>query len=162
MAGDEGCLGKLKMKLRTNKLCLAANCLLCAIVVWRYGADLEGTEFIGGWLTGPLLNLYDVGTFLFVPALLLAFFFRRIAAAFALTASLLCLPLYLYFVATGPFRSVFRGEYSVPLQASFVWNSWAALGILTLVVATCVSLWNLATPARASKSAPGRPEQQQE
>lgn len=150
------------MKLRTNKLCLAANCLLCAIVVWRYGADLEGTEFIGGWLTGPLLNLYDVGTFLFVPALLLAFFFRRIAAAFALTASLLCLPLYLYFVAPGPFRSVFRGEYSVPLQASFVWNSWAALGILTLVVATCVSLWNLATPARASKSAPGRPEQQQE
>ena len=92
----------------------------------RSRSGREGTEFIGGWLTGPLLNLYDVGTFLFVPALLLAFFFRRIAAAFALTASLLCLPLYLYFVAPGPFRSVFRGEYSVPLQASFVWNSWAS------------------------------------
>jgi hypothetical protein len=134
------------MKLRTKKLCQTASCLLCAIVVWRYGSDLEGTEFIGGWLTGRLLNLYDVGTFLFVPALLLAFFFRRIAAAIALIASLLCLPLYLYFVAPGPFRSVFRGEYSIPLQATFVWNRWAALGILTLVVAICTSLWNLLTP----------------
>jgi hypothetical protein len=89
--------------------------------------------------------MHDVGTFLFVPALLLTFFLQRIAAGIALVASLLCFPLYLYFTTPGPFRWMFRGEYSVPLQANFVWSKWATLGMLTLVVAICVSLWNLTT-----------------
>ena len=56
-----------------TKLTQAAACLLCAVVVRRYGSDLEGTEFSGGWLTGPLLHMKDVGSLLFVLALLLTF-----------------------------------------------------------------------------------------
>jgi hypothetical protein len=128
-----------------KKTCLAASCLLCLIVGWRYGFNLDGTEFSGGRLTGRLLNLNDVGTLLFIPALLVTFFYRRIAAATSLTASLLCMPLYLYFIAPGPFRWVFRGEYKVLLQANFVWDGWTVLEMLPLAVAMSLALWNLAT-----------------
>src|SRR5437899_1952881 len=126
-----------------TKLTQAAACLVCAVVVWRYGSDLEGTEFSGGWLTGPLLDMKDVGTLLFVLALLLTFVYRRIAAATTLVASLLCLPLYLYFTTPGPFRWAFRGEYSVPLQANFVWNKWNIAGIVALTIAACLGIRGL-------------------
>jgi hypothetical protein len=147
------------MKLGTQKLGQAASCLLCVIVAWRHMDDFGASEFSGGWLTGTIFSMFDDGSLAFILAWLLTFFFRRIAAAIALMASLLCLPLYLYITAPGPFRSVFRGEYSVPLQTNFVWDRWAAFGILTLVVATCVSIWNLKTPAFESKPSPGSPEQ---
>jgi len=118
-------------------------CLLCAVITWRYSTGLEGTEFSGGWLTGRLLNASDVGTWLFVAALALAFPFRRIAAGAALTAALACLPLYLYIVAPGPFRRIMGGEYSVPLQASFVWDPLGILAICLLIVATAVSIRGL-------------------
>src|SRR5229473_3164725 len=110
-----------------QKVTQVATCLLGAGVALRYEsilAPLEGTEFGGGRLTGPLLTLYDVGALLFILALLLVFFYRRIAAAITILASLLCLPIYFYFTAPGPFRRVFRGEYKVPLQANFVWDRW--------------------------------------
>jgi hypothetical protein len=119
----------------TQKLAQAVTCLLCAIVVWRFGSNLEGTEFSGGRLTGPLLTLYDVGGLLFILSLPLALFYRRIAAAITILASLLCLPLYLYFATPGLFRLVFGGEYSVPLQTNFVWNRWTIFGILVLAIA---------------------------
>jgi hypothetical protein len=131
------------MRDRKTKLTQAAACLLSAVVVWRYGSDLEGTEFSGGWLTGPLLDMEDAGFLLFVLALPLTFFYRRIAAAATLIACLLCLPLYLYFTAPGPFRWVFRGEYSVPLEASFVWNTWAIIGIVALAIAAYVGVRSL-------------------
>ena len=126
-----------------TKITQSAVCLLCAVIVWRYGSDLEGTEFSGGWLTGPLLDMEETGSLLFVLALLLTFFYRRIAAATTLIACLLCLPLYLYFTAPGPFRRVFRGEYSVPLQASFVWNKWNITGIVALTIAACLGIRGL-------------------
>jgi hypothetical protein len=85
----------------------------------------------------------DVGTLLFVVALLLTLFYRRIAAATILIACFLCLPLYLYFTAPGPFRWVFRGEYSVPLRASFVWNKWNITGIVALTIAACLGIRGL-------------------
>jgi hypothetical protein len=85
----------------------------------------------------------ETGSLLFVLALLLTFFYRRIAAATTLIACLLCLPLYLYFTAPGPFRWVFRGEYSVPLQASFVSNKWAITGIVALAIAAYVGVRSL-------------------
>src|ERR1700730_7122881 len=109
--------------MKTNlkeKLGQAAICLLCIILVWNYRSDLEGTEFSGGWLTGPLLDMKYVGSFMFILALLLTLPYRRIAAAIATVASLLCLPLYLYFTAPGPFLWAFRGEYSVPASTTFV------------------------------------------
>jgi hypothetical protein len=58
-------------------------------------------------------------------------------------ASLLCLPLYLYFATPGPFRWVFRGEYSIPLQAKFFWGKWNVTGIVALVIAACVGVRSL-------------------
>ena len=138
------------------KLTQAAACLLSAVLVWRYGFDLEGSEFSGGWLTGPLLNMEDVGSLLFILALLLTFFYRRIAAATTLIACLLCFPLYLYFTAPGLFRWIFsRAEWSVPLHASFVWNKRSILGIVVMAIAAFVSVRNLLTPASSkSQSSP--------
>jgi hypothetical protein len=85
----------------------------------------------------------DGGTLLFVVALLLTFFYRRIAAATTLIACFLCLPLYLYFTAPGPFRWVFRGEYSVSPQANFVWNKWNIAGIVALTIAACLGIRGL-------------------
>jgi hypothetical protein len=82
----------------------------------------------------------DAGSILFVVALLLSFFYRRIAAAIMLLACLLCLPLYLYFLAPGPFRGAFRGDYSVPLQASFVWNNWNVAGIAAMTIASAIGV----------------------
>jgi hypothetical protein len=82
----------------------------------------------------------DLGSALFLAALLLTIFFPRAAAAFALTAALLCLPFYLYILMPGTYRWIFKGEYSVPLQRPFVWNNWAAVGILTLGISGILSL----------------------
>jgi hypothetical protein len=126
-----------------TKLMQVAVCLVCAIAVWRYGSALERTEFSGGWLTAPLLEMKDVGSLLFVVALLLTFFYRRIAAAIALLACLLCLTLFLNLTAPGPFRRVFGGQYSVPLQANFVGGVWAITGMIALAIAAAVCLRSL-------------------
>lgn len=130
------------MKDSKQKLWQAATYLLCIIITWRNPYGLYG-EFSGGRVTGRLLDSHDVGGSLFVVALFLTFPYRRIAAATAIFASFLCAPLYLYFLAPGPFRWVFRGEYSVPLGANFVWNSWAVESMFALAFATCVSLFVL-------------------
>jgi hypothetical protein len=44
----------------------------------------------------------DIGTALFVLALIGSFVYPRIARAIVLASSLLCLPLYLYFIAPAP------------------------------------------------------------
>ena len=133
----------------------AAACLMCAVIVWRHGSSLGGTEFSGGRLTGPLLDMENVGSLLFVLALLLTFFYRRIAAVTTLLACLLCLPIYLYFTAPVPFRWVFRGEYSLPLQSNFVWNKLDAAGIVAVVIAACVGIRSLlyAVEPQSRKSA---------
>src|ERR1700720_4013523 len=121
-----------------KKLCLVASCLLCLIVIWKYGFafSFAGTEASGGALTAPLENLYDIGFLLFLIALFLALFYPRIAAATMVLASLLCLPFYLYFTTPGLFPRVFpKMIWEHPLEANFIWNRWAILGILTLAVA---------------------------
>jgi hypothetical protein len=40
----------------------AGGCLLCVFLALRNTDGLEGTEFSGGWLTGPLLSMEDIGT----------------------------------------------------------------------------------------------------
>jgi hypothetical protein len=103
--------------------------------------NLEGTEFSGGKLTGPLLHMSDIGTLLFVIALLLVWFFRRVAATVSLIGALLCLPLFLFFTVPGLFYHLFnRYEFKVPLRANVVWNSWAVLGILAVVMALYLNL----------------------
>lgn len=131
------------MKYGRKELWQAASCFLCAVVTWRIPAGLAGSEFSGGSLTGRLLTFYEIGTYLFVLALVMTFVHQRIAAGIALTASLLCVPLYLYVAVPGLFRRFANGEYSIPLQGNFVWDKWAIFGMLALAVAVCVCLRGL-------------------
>jgi len=142
------------IKEKKQKLMQSLICFSCAIVAWRYPSGLEGTEFSGGWLTGRLLVMCAVGSLLFVAALILTFFSRRISAGIALTACLLCLPLYLYFTAPGPYRWVFKGEYSVPLQSRFVWDTGSVIGMFLLGIAVfvCTRALLTADPERVSVS----------
>ena len=118
------------MAFGRRELLQAASCLVCVVLAQRNSFWLGGTEFSGGRLTGPILDSLEIGSLLFVLALVFTFVRPRVAAVLAIFASLLCLPLYLYFTAPGPFRRVFGGKYSVPLQANFVWDRsaiWAFL-----------------------------------
>jgi hypothetical protein len=100
-------------------------------------ASVEGSEFLGGRIRGPLTTTAEIGS-IFSLALLITLWYPRVAAAIALAASVLCLPLYFYLAAPGPFRWIFKGEYSVPLQASFVWHTWAVAGMFTIAIAAYV------------------------
>jgi hypothetical protein len=113
-------------------------CVLSVALLWPKIAGVEATEFSGGRVTGPLLTITEIGIALFAVALLATFVYPRVAASIAIAAALLCLPFYLYFMAPGPFRRLFKGEYSVLVQASFVWNLWTVVGAGILAVTTYV------------------------
>jgi hypothetical protein len=127
--------------MNIGKVLQAAACLLCAAVAWKFSVvGLVGTEFSGGRLTGPLLTLSISGFGVFVLTLILTFMFQRLAAIGALVASLLCLPLYFYFLVPGFVQRMIPGDYSVHVQGIFVWNGWAFLGMLTLAIVVYLSL----------------------
>ena len=134
--------------LRKQKLLQAASCLVCLVVAQRNSFELGGTEFSGGRLTGPILDSLEIGSLLFVLAMILTFVRPRIAAALVIIASLLCLPLYLFLTAPGVSRRILGGEYSVPLQANFAWGRSAIAGVLTIAVAIYIFIWNLRTVER--------------
>jgi hypothetical protein len=115
-------------------------CLACTGVLWIHLDDFVASEFSGGRLTGPLFKMADLGALLFLMAVLLTFFLRRVASTIALAATLLCFPFYLYILMPGPYRWIFKGEYSVPLQRPFHWDTWAVAGILCLLFAAILSL----------------------
>jgi hypothetical protein len=127
-------------KHKVWQLCLF---LVCIALTWMYGNDLGTSEFSGGRITGPILTMFDSGTLLFVAALIVTFFYPRFSAAIGVAASLLCIPLYFYFVAPGPFRWLFRGEYSVPLGTKFVWGKWELAGMLVLGLTAVLSVRNI-------------------
>ncbi|MGB0015272.1 MAG: hypothetical protein WCF73_08225 [Candidatus Sulfotelmatobacter sp.] len=133
-----------------QQLWLAVSCLVCVIVALRNTNGLEGTEFSGGWLTGPLLSMADIGTVLFVLAFIVTFMYPRIAGAIGLASSLLCLPLYLYFVAPVPFNQIFGFGHQFKVQPSggFHWSKWAIGGVLTLAVSIYVCLRGFAVTSR--------------
>ncbi|HZV88988.1 MAG TPA: hypothetical protein VFF95_15670 [Candidatus Binatus sp.] len=127
-------------KLPKEKAWQAVACLACTIVLWIHLDDFGASEFSGGRLTGPLFRMADLGSLFFLMALILTFFLRRTAATIALAAVLLCLPFYFYILMPGPYRWLFKGEYSVPLNRPFHWDSWAAAGVLSLLFAATLSL----------------------
>jgi hypothetical protein len=127
-------------KIRKGKVWQASGCLISIVVLWARLDSLGASEFRGGSLTGPLFALAELSSLLFLVALLLTFFLRRLSATIALAGTLFCLPLYLYFLMPGPYRWVFGGEFSVPLRGSLRWNTWAVVGTLSLVFAAISSL----------------------
>jgi Na+(H+)/acetate symporter ActP len=147
-------------KFGKQELWQAASCVLCLAVAWIRLDDIGSSEFSGGWLTGPIFLMADAGSDFFIPAMILAFFYRRIAAGIAFVACLLCLPLYLYFIAPGPFRWIFKGEYSVSLRANFYYNNWAIAGIISIVVAVFVHLRSFSAIKMKIKPTPEHEETQ--
>lgn len=121
-----------------QKLLQAAAILFCTIVALKFVLDLEGTEFGGGRVTSHLLDLSEDGSDLLLAAIPLTFLRRRTAAAMASLGCLLCLPLYLFFIAPGPYRWLVPGpEWSFRV-ASFVWDWWAIAGVMSLALAAYV------------------------
>lgn len=125
-------------KPQKQQITLALSCLACAGVALRNTRGLEGTEFSG--LTGPLLSMADAASVLFVLALFVSFVYPRAAGATALVSSLLCLPLYLYFLAPVAFNRIFGfgHEFKVQPSAGFRWDAWAVAGVLSLAITAYV------------------------
>jgi hypothetical protein len=140
----------LTKKAGKHRLWLAINCLVCVVVALRNTNGLEGTEFSGGSLTGPLLSMIDIGSVLFVLAFIVAFIYPRIAGTIGLASSLLCLPLYLYFIAPVPFNQIFGFGHELKVQPGrgFHWDRWAIAGVLTLGVTTYLCLRGFAVTSR--------------
>ena len=137
---------------RTFRILQAVACLLCAILIWRYDAPLEGTEFSAGRITGPLLEMANVSILLFAIGLILSFFRSRLSAAVTLGAALLALPLFLYFTCPGPFRYIFKGNYSVPAPQSLVLDIPSLAGVSAIILAMVFSCRNLSAVQSRVKS----------
>ena len=97
-------------------------------------------------MTGPVFRIFDVSFVLYLAAAAGLLLFRRVAAVIALVAALLALPMYLYFVAPGPFRALTGGVYSVHVAANFVWNTWCVAGITPVAVTSFECLRSLKKP----------------
>jgi hypothetical protein len=86
---------------------------LCVLLALQITGGHDGAEFSGVWLTGPLLSMEDIGSSLFIIAVVPTFVFPRVAAVIGLASSVFCLPLYLCLVAPVPFAQIFaRGTSS--------------------------------------------------
>lgn len=142
--------GHVLTKLTRQNVWQAIALLASAGVLWIHLGDFGASEFSGGWLTGKILTMADTGALLFLSALVLTIFVPRAGAIVALVAIVLYLPFYLYVVMPGPYRRIFKGEYSVPLQTAFVWNSWAIAGIITITLAAALSIRRLSERSRSS------------
>lgn len=121
----------------------AAACLLCGVLVWRYVTQLEPTEFSGGRTTGPLLAAANFSILLFAAGLVATLLNNRLSVIATLAASLLALPLFLYFTCPGPFRHIFKGNYSVPAPRDFVSDTTSIIAIVAVILALLVSFCNL-------------------
>ena len=147
---------KVVTRIRKQKLLLAGTCCASLTAAWLSLGTVDGSEFLGGRITGPVFTAAETGSIFFFIASLVTFWYPRVSAGITLAASVLCLPLYFYFTAPGPFRWIFRGEYSVPLQASFVWDTWAVAGMFTIAIAAYVCFRIFSQP-QTDSSAPAAP-----
>jgi hypothetical protein len=120
----------------------SATCLISVILVFRFAVPIEAAEFGGGGVTRHLVDLEEIGVLLFVVAIVLSFLYARLASIAAITACFLCLPFYIYFIIPGLFRRILPGEYSIPLQTYFVWNTWAVIGLFSMVLTFAVHIRN--------------------
>lgn len=128
--------------------------LICAVLVWFYTLPLDGSEFSGGRITGPILKFANLGVVFFGGAAILTLVRGFLGGLAGLIACLLTFPIYLYVVFPGPFRTLFRGDYSVPLRSSVAWDFNSALGMLALTLAAVGSLNLLLTRSAPEQDPP--------
>jgi hypothetical protein len=132
----------------------AGSFLLCAVLALYVTRGLDKSEFRGGWLTGPLLSMADIGTVLFILALVLTLLRPRVAAGFGLASSLLCVPLCAFFIAPVRFTYVFaRGhEFSVQPTPGLHWDTWSIATLLALAFAAYLCMRRFAASAQIPSS----------
>ena len=123
-----------------KKIVQSASYLVCAAVAFAVPNNLVESEFSIGLVSGALLRLHNLGTWLFVLAILVALLYRRIAAVEALVAVLFCAPLCFYLLAPGLFQSVLPGDYSVGPPRGFSLAGWAVLSLVSFAAAIYVSV----------------------
>lgn len=147
-----------------HKLWQSTGSVLSLVITWRFTWSLDGSEFSGGRITGPLLFMADAGILLFAFSILIGLWLRRTSALAALAATLLSLPLSALFLAPGPFRRVIGGNWSVPLQSNFVWDPWTILWLSALLATMFVCVSNLMSCRRSvnrTKARKLQPQRQQ-
>jgi len=148
MPAQEGVLS-LKMP-GIGQVLQAGVFAVCAFLALQLPDGLEGTEFGGGWLTGPLLSMADLGAVLFIIAFVLSFLYPRVAAGIGLASCLLCLPLYCFFIGPVPFAHIFgRGhEFSVQPAPGLHWYTWPVTALIAVAVAVCICIRRLTASKR--------------
>jgi hypothetical protein len=125
----------------------AISFLICACLAFQITSGLDGTEFSGGRLTGPLLSMANGGTVLFAFALLVTFLLPRIAAGIGLVSSLLSVPLCAFLIAPVPFAQVFDHGHEFKFQPTpgFHWQSWPVATLFAVALACYLCIRRLAT-----------------
>ena len=73
-------------KLNKQKVWQAAACLACVGVLWIRLDAFGASEFSGGRITGKLFTMADLGSLLFLVALLLTIFFPRNCSRYRLSS----------------------------------------------------------------------------
>lgn len=125
------------LTIEPRKLLSYGVCL--AFALWQSNR-LDGSEFSGGWVTGPLHLMVEIGAGLFFLALPLSLKFPRVAAAFALVAAALSLPIFLFFFFPFLFVQIFAGEWHSRPTPGLHWDPTILAALLTLLgtAAECV------------------------
>jgi hypothetical protein len=135
--------------MRTEGFNLKARVAYCSILIFAAGSSLratagfDGTEFSGGRITGPILTMCEWSIFAFLAAIVATFLWPRIAAAIGLLGAALNVPFLCYTIAPGPFRTVFHGEYSVPLKSNFEVHATSFQAAVAVLIVASFSAWIL-------------------
>ena len=109
----------------------------CAIAGALFPSGVEGTEFSGGRVTGPLLAGVNFSILLFLCAAALTFVRPRLGAVVGCLAAAVAVPFYGFFVATGAFEYLFSGDFKTMYSTGLVWDP-AALAIIALILVTTI------------------------
>jgi hypothetical protein len=118
---------------------LAAVCVLGAIVSWRFMDYLGPSEFRGGTVTRTVWSLVTLALDLYLLAAFLAFFYPPLAAAVAILAGVVALPIYLLSVFPGPFHRIVSGELSIAIS-NFSVDLWSLVGVATIAAVVFLSI----------------------
>ncbi|HET9830277.1 MAG TPA: hypothetical protein VFP91_01150 [Vicinamibacterales bacterium] len=95
-----------------KRLPYATICVLCAVIGVLFALSLDEGEFSGGRVTGWLLSIHDLSTWLFVLSAVMTFLAPRTAAVF---------------VAPGVFQALFQGDWKIQPAGLFQWDIRGAL-----------------------------------